>query len=1046
MIASPSSILRAWRDSTLVLILRVYLGLMIPVVLIDLIGGVQRGQPMIPILSITCLSITILIGSLTRLPYHLRVGVIFCIGSSFYTYLLIRVGLVGSGRVHLLAMVVFGAILLETHLAWLLWGLGALIILSTLGGSALGLLPVPADLAVRLSDPSTLIANALAVICVSAALVFTVAALVRKLTNSMYEIESAKAELEQRVAERTADLERALQANRYLTTAIDAMSVGVVVTHIDGSDDRIRYVNPAFSAVTGYTSEELIGAPTSVLRSAAADSAALQALSATLAEQRSCTLVLSNQRRDGSTYWNELTVSPVFNDQARCTGFAALYVDVTARVAVERTVACQLRYAETLAACSRILLGSEIDAYRATLAQALEMMRVAVGTDQISIYRYPDRRGDLASKLISMQLLATADAPHLPPYLPPSPEVLHDIPQALIDLMLAGQFFNGRVAGRFPQNPHFQRYTDECGVCAALIHPLIVQGTLWGHMSVNHYRDVPILEDSAIQFVRTAVEMIVTFIEGRKASSALRESEQRYRMLVSMLPDTAVLLFDTDLRFTLAAGPALAAVGLDPLRIEGAILSDCSETARTLVQTYRRVLEGQIHQAEWPCNARIYDMQVLPMRGPHGQITGGMLIARDMTMAKQAELALLQAKEAAEAADRAKSSFLAMMSHEIRTPLNAVIGMSSLLLDSDLSTQQREYVATIGTSGNALLALITDILDLSRIEAGQVALEEAPFKITACLQEAFRFVAHAAASKGLRLYQQIDDQLPLWVCGDVTRVRQVVANLLANAVKFTECGEILLSAAACYQGDDVYRIVIGVNDTGIGIASEQLQSIFQPFIQADSSTTRRYGGTGLGLTISRQLAELMGGTLVAESVLGVGSTFTLTLMLRQANILPQQRCPDLLDPIHSRAVSLRTRDDRLPCILVAEDNPINQTVIMHLLARLGCRADVVEDGVAAVEAVLRQPYDVVLMDVQMPDLDGEEATRRIRAYGQQIRQPCIVALTAHALANDRERILAVGMDAYLSKPVLLTDLYTTLAHVLMYCSDLSGAASSNEYQ
>lgn len=1159
MPSSRSPILRAWRDSTLILILRIYLGLLIPALTVDLIGGFQRGNPIPALVGIVAVAIALIVGSFTRLPYLLRAGTILSLAYVYYGYVLLNMGLIGAGRVHLIALAVFAAILLDTSLAMMVWILVATLVLATLGSNAFGLIPVPPDLAERINDPNTLLTNSLVVIAVSGALVFTVHSLVRKLTSSQQAVEDANATLEQRVAERTTELERALQENRYLAAAINALPAGVIVTNVANGHNQINYVNPAFSSITGYSVEELLEQPTHILRGPDIEQAALQDLTDALTERKTRTVVLRNYRKDGTPYWNELTVSPVFDAQANFIGFVGLQLDVTARIEIEQhlrtverrlqlilqtipeqlwlkdregryllvsdalaasyghapeemigrradelyepeqaafitaddravteqgqsffgewsfvgsdgierwfdgsrtpvydeqgviigqvglahninqrkrieaTVARQLRYAEALAGCSRALLssGTSIDEYSATLKQVLEFLRVAVDADRITIYRYPDLEHDLTRRLTSMQLLAAANAPDLPPQRPVTLEELLDIPHEVADQLQAGRSFNSQMVGRFPNHLAYQRYQDENGIKAVLLHPLFVRDAWWGHMSVNNHTHPHTLDDTAIQFVRTAAEMIVTFIQGWEATQALRESEERYRTLISMLPDTVVLLFDTSLRFTLASGPALLAAGLDPARIEGTSLNtiEAADPVTSLVGLYQDVLLGNTHHFEWGCHERIYDVQILPIRAPNATVTGGMFIARDITSAKQAEEALLRAKEAAEAADKAKSSFLAMMSHEIRTPLNAVIGMSSLLLDSELSEIQREYATTIGTSGNALLALISDILDLSRIEAGQVVLEEQPFSLTACLQETISLIAHSASVKGLKLLGNIDPNLPDQLYGDPTRLRQILVNLLSNAVKFTQLGEIALAAHSRPEADGQHTVVISVRDTGIGITADQLTRIFQPFVQADSSTTRRYGGTGLGLAISRQLTELMGGTLAAQSDPGKGSTFTLTLKLRQVNEALVRHHSDLpaepampYEQVQFSGQNLR--------VLIAEDNPINQTVTLHLLERLGCQADVVENGIEAVEAVLSQPYDIVLMDVQMPELDGEQASQVIRAYGDTVHQPYIVALTAHALPDDRERAIEAGMDAYISKPAQLDDLRAILTRFL----------------
>jgi PAS domain S-box-containing protein len=663
---------------------------------------------------------------------------------------------------------------------------------------------------------------------------------------------------------------------------------------------------------------------------------------------------------------------------------------------------------------------------------------------------------------------------------------------------------------------------------------------------------------------RELVATVEMAIFRHKMDRKLRESEQLHRALIENTGE-GIVFADLEERFTFANPSAEALLGVGPGELDGRSLGEFTspETFAAIKSQTEKRRNGV--KGSYPIEILRPDGQVrmilitaTPQFDGKGELTGTFGIFRDFTDKYRAEEELRQhaeqlriAKDAAEEASRAKASFLAVMSHEIRTPMNGVIGMTSLLLETPLTPEQREFAEAVRRSGESLLAILNDILDFSKIESGRIELEQQPFSLTSCVEEGMELFASRAAEKGVELVGIIDPSVPDMLVGDVTRLRQVIVNLVGNAVKFTTAGEVCVSVQAQSADVEHVELQIRVRDTGIGISRDNLGRLFQPFSQGDLSITRRFGGTGLGLAISRRLVELMGGTIRVETEEKKGSTFIVTMRARVDTVQPKVEgldglrggrvlivddnatqahllegicgglgmlpkvttsaraavellrggekfdlvLVDLLMPemdgmafaqqvrlipscerlphvLLASACSLTSRIDELSAfftgflhkpikrgtlaktmssamgsrathpvrqtrekvldhtlaariplrILVAEDNPVNQALALAIFRKMGYRADCVADGQEVLDALAERPYDLIFMDVQMPVMDGLEATQRIVETMPPDARPRIIAMTANAMYGDRERCLQCGMDDYVSKPVRIEEM------------------------
>ena len=582
------------------------------------------------------------------------------------------------------------------------------------------------------------------------------------------------------------------------------------------------------------------------------------------------------------------------------------------------------------------------------------------------------------------------------------------------------------------EREHFRRQS----IKSLLVMPMVIGDELKGFAGFDSVKQEKQWSEEIRHLLGIMCDIVINSIERTSREDALRASEQRYRLLAENSSDV-IWTSDLDLN--------LGYVSPSVQRLMGMTANDAINTPveEQLTPTSVKNVLQIIHDilTENPEDSRLNDRPISAevefyrndgstvwtevnatvIRDENGRPTGLVGVTRDISERKKYEAELRRARDTAEAANRSKSEFLANMSHEIRTPMTAILGFADILLEDYGENEKLDAARTIKRNGEHLLAIINDILDLSKIEAGKIIIEEIQVSPIAIMAEVCSLMRVRADAKGLSFSVECGGSIPEMIRTDPTRLRQILINVIGNAIKFTEMGSVKLVVALIYGGLPAPKLEFRVEDTGIGMSEEQIEGLFHAFSQADSSITRKYGGTGLGLTLSKRFAEMLGGDISAESRLGWGSTFIITVAtgplenvkLIQGSHEPGWLCVESQEKMSPNNVILKSR------VLLAEDGPDNQRIISFLLRKAGAEVTVVENGKEAVDAVhescaKNSPYDIVLMDMQMPIMDGYDAARQLRREGYDGN---IIALTAHAMSGDREKCIAAGCNGYLTKPI-----------------------------
>jgi PAS domain S-box-containing protein len=830
-----------------------------------------------------------------------------------------------------------------------------------------------------------------------------------------------QASLRRQLALRTREL-RAREAESHKLSLVARHSQnGILITSADGT---VEWANESFAWLTGGTLPHVVGlALKSVLLQCVAGNAGHECISTSLRTCVPFTVDLRATNRVGEPRRLVVTVHPVRGEMDRLTNWIVIGKDITelkqAQEANQRRTQQTLRYKSALLELAQSDLSDPQTAFR----RITETAAKALAVERVSVWFLT--AAPTALRCHSLYLLSTDVHPD------GSIQCERDFPQYFAALR-ARRLIDAGDAQRDPRTAELtDAYLGPLGISSVLDVPIWLGGEVIGvvcHEHVGAQRAWSEEESTFASSIADIVSLAVQTSERARVEVALRAERDHSQQIIHGTP--AVICGIAPDGATLFINPAgEKTTGYRAEELVGRNWWQTfypGEAYRQVDQLFHDFEQGNVRDYEMVLTTKSGEKRTIAWNSLNRFDAAGQLVeiigfGHDVTARKHIEAELHRAKEAAEAASRLKSEFLATMSHEIRTPLNGVIGMTGLLLDAELAAEPREYAEMVRRSGEALLTIINDILDFSKIEANKLTLEHSDFDLRVMVEDVLELLAERAYSKGLELAYRLDAGLPTWVGGDPGRLRQVLTNLVGNAVKFTDRGEVVVHVTLAEETADDALLHIAVTDTGIGIPRDVQARLFQAFSQADSSTTRKYGGTGLGLAISKRLVELMGGTIGVESTPEKGSTFWFTVRLGKRLAPPDRGGADLT----------ALQDVRVLCV---DDHPTTRVVLESQLSAWGMRVDGVADGPSALDCLRTahrsaDPYAVTILDAHLPDMDGRAVARAIKA-DPALAAVRLILLTSVGYRGQRDETQRAELSAYLSKPIRQSQLYDCMAMVL----------------